>query len=1133
MTIGFATTRRIPSRYWLALAALLIAQPAFAQSQHDAILNNCKDKVGRPIVQACMAGFRGDSGQLVKCREKASPSVRSCYIAAAQVVAARVGAPSAPKLDDGSAAAAASGVIAPTAFVAPPRTIADITAILDNEKPDAAKIKERQEDADAQPPKSGSKTDMATFYYDRGNARALLVRNKEALADALKAIEVGQGGIEQRQSTRLNQFAALQYIAMGDPKQALTHLNKIIANADAPNSRGSMINASRTAAQALISMGDVSQADAYARRVATRLSEARGSPHPNWRNSYRVYGRGWESDGDAARGMIFEARGQFKEAEAAYKRAYAFRLASLKDLDNYDYPPPPEQIQLSADAQLLAMARTKAKQGRLSEAEGDARRALLSVLKTQSKYNSQSPAFVNGLAAILVEQGRYPEAEKLNRSALDVQRTLGLANDAPAVASTLSYLGGVLTLQRKNKEAAEVYADLEKAVTKWEPQRRDAYLLSNGRIYALYSSGQIEAGIAAAQELVKRQITRTGEGHFDTAAARGTLAIGLALAGRDADAVREFKATIPIMMAASRENADDDDTTIVAARSQRLQNVVEAYIGVLARAQNRTTDMAVETFSLADSIRGHSVQQALAASSARMVAKDPALQDLVRKEQDLSKQINAQLGTLNNVLSLSSSERDEKGIAAINGSIVKLRADRDKARQEINKRFPSYADLVDPRPPSVDQIKATLRPGESLLSFYFGQNSSFVWAVPKDGQVAFSEVKATAVELEAKVRRLRDALEPQAAMISDIPAFDLALGHELYAMLLKPVESGWKSAKDLIVVTNGALGLLPLSLLPTEEAKIEEGEPLFAAYKKVAWLARTHAVTSVPSAGALRTLRALPPGKPSRDKLIAFGDPLFSVAQAMEAEKPILVADASGNASTMRGMPLKRRSSPQLEGVNSAELAMLPRLPDTAEELISIAVALEADPSKVLNLGKEANEKKVKSLDLSGFKILAFATHGLVPGELNGLTQPALALSAPDVAGAGGEGDGLLTMEEILTLKLDADWVVLSACNTGTGAGAGAEAASGLGRAFFYAGTRALLVTNWSVHSASARELVSDLFRRQAQDSKITRGQALRQAMVALIDGEGYKDGSGKALFSYAHPLFWAPYTIIGDGGQN
>jgi CHAT domain-containing protein len=130
------------------------------------------------------------------------------------------------------------------------------------------------------------------------------------------------------------------------------------------------------------------------------------------------------------------------------------------------------------------------------------------------------------------------------------------------------------------------------------------------------------------------------------------------------------------------------------------------------------------------------------------------------------------------------------------------------------------------------------------------------------------------------------------------------------------------------------------------------------------------------------------------------------------------------------------------------------------------------------------------------------------------------------------DGDGLLTMEEILALRLDADWVVLSACNTGTGAGAGAEAASGLGRAFFYAGTRALLVTNWSVHSASARELVTDLFSRQSADPKLARGEALRQAMVALADSGGFKDRTGKVLFSYAHPLFWAPYTVIGDGGS-
>src|SRR5262249_19500218 len=187
------------------------------------------------------------------------------------------------------------------------------------------------------------------------------------------------------------------------------------------------------------------------------------------------------------------------------------------------------------------------------------------------------------------------------------------------------------------------------------------------------------------------------------------------------------------LMASARENADDDDTRVVAAKRNRLQNIVEAYIALLDRQRDGGGDIAQETFALADSIRGHAVQQALAASSARMLAKDPALADIVRREQDLAKQISAQLGTLNNVLSLASHERDEKGVQALRASINALRANRDALRADLAKKFPTYADLIDPKPPSVAQIKATLKPGEALLSFYFGREASFGWAAPKHG----------------------------------------------------------------------------------------------------------------------------------------------------------------------------------------------------------------------------------------------------------------------------------------------------------------------------------------------------------------------------------------------------------------
>ena len=119
----------------------------------------------------------------------------------------------------------------------------------------------------------------------------------------------------------------------------------------------------------------------------------------------------------------------------------------------------------------------------------------------------------------------------------------------------------------------------------------------------------------------------------------------------------------------------------------------------------------------------------------------------------------------------------------------------------------------------------------------------------------------------------------------------------------------------------------------------------------------------------------------------------------------------------------------------------------------------------------------------------------------------------------------MLTMEEILNLKLNADWVVLSACNTAAAGGQSSESLSGLGRAFFYAGAKALLVTNWAVETESARMLTTETFRRQAAAPALSRAQALQQASLHVM-----KLSQGKEM-SYAHPMFWAPYSLIGDGG--
>ena len=382
-----------------AFAAVASVLPVFAAT-HEQIVAKCRE-TARPAVVACVRSKGGGSDAIIEaCRQSVGkPIVYACVLREEQKQAGGVAAPPAPKGESTPAADDAAAV--QTAFVAPPRTIADITAILDSEKPNEAKIAERKTNADAAPPAIASSAKLAQFYYDRGAARALLARNKDALADGLQALAAGKGAIEFKQISRIRQFVALQYRAIGDPKQAISLFNSIVRDGNQPGVRGTMINALYNIAATLVSMGDVNQASTYAGRVGALVQEARGSPNPNWRTAYAVYGHSWEADNDSVRGLVFEARGQYPEAEAAYRRAEAFRRAAVKDTPKFDFPPPLEQMILAADGTLLWVARNETKQGRLSEAEADARRALLSVLGQQGKYAPATPSFIVGLAGIL------------------------------------------------------------------------------------------------------------------------------------------------------------------------------------------------------------------------------------------------------------------------------------------------------------------------------------------------------------------------------------------------------------------------------------------------------------------------------------------------------------------------------------------------------------------------------------------------------------------------------------------------------------------------------------------------------------------------------------------------------------
>jgi CHAT domain-containing protein len=317
-------------------------------------------------------------------------------------------------------------------------------------------------------------------------------------------------------------------------------------------------------------------------------------------------------------------------------------------------------------------------------------------------------------------------------------------------------------------------------------------------------------------------------------------------------------------------------------------------------------------------------------------------------------------------------------------------------------------------------------------------------------------------------------------------------------------------------VPTGALTSLPFHLLVTEKpaASVPKVENI-ATYREAAWLIKRQAVTVLPSLGSLQALRVLARKEQATKPMVGFGDPVFDPAERAKAlagrngGKRVIAANTRGYSEFWQGA-----------GVDRTKLAQaLPPLLDTADELKAVASDLGAAVADV-HLGMDATETAVKRLPLENYRVVYFATHGLVAGDVKGLGEPSLALTLPTKPSE--LDDGLLTASEVALLKLNADWVVLSACNTAAGDKPGAEALSGLARAFFYAGARALLVSHWSVASNAATRLTTSTFNLIKSNPGIGRSEGLRRAMLA------YMNDNGEPLNAY--PAFWGPFSLVGEG---
>jgi len=771
------------------------------------------------------------------------------------------------------------------------------------------------------------------------------------------------------------------------------------------------------------------------------------------------------------------------------------------------------------------------KQGRLMEAEFEARQAVKDSLARGGKGSNQTGSSLEVLGDVLIAQGRLHDASRLLETSLKILQKGGLSEDSQKIAGARIAWGRSLAAAGDYKAAMEQFSRARRGLEENRFIYSSWFEHDHQVIFCHLMTGQLDEAARLIDKAYGQLAGGLGATSYRVAELLAFRGMVNAARGQIALSYDAFSKSVPTLLGRDERRAD-----FVAG--ERLRHILASYLDVLSRIHGTTLEKELglraeeEAFKIAEALSASTVQAALGASMARAAVVDPELTELVRREQDAFKQIQTMEAVVIDLLGLPEKEEGRK-LSELQTAVASLKGARATLITEIRTRFPKYADFANPQPVGFDAVQQHLERQEALLVIYPSDQRTYVWAVPARGIIRFSVAPVGTGYLRENVAKLRKALAPDVQKLGDIPEFDLTQAYDIYRRLLEPVQEGWKDAEELLVVASGPLGQLPFSLLPTALVTLSQKESiLFDDYRKVPWLVRKIAITHLPSASAVVTLRSLPRGDLGRKTFVGFGDPYFNREQASEAEKKggtlTALADRDGRCQ-IRSVRVTPKGDLDSKIITSIDITRLSRLPDTADEVLSIAGAVGADPKQDVFLGARASERIVKSMDLSDRQIVVFASHGLVPGDLDGLDQPALALSAPSVTGESE--DGLLTPQEIVKLRLNADWVVLSACNTGAAEGAGAEAISGLGRAFFYAGTRAILVTMWPVESTSATKLTTGLFHYQRENASLSRSRSLQKSMLNLIDHEFFKeDTGGQKVASYAHPIFWAPFIVVGDG---
>jgi CHAT domain-containing protein len=571
---------------------------------------------------------------------------------------------------------------------------------------------------------------------------------------------------------------------------------------------------------------------------------------------------------------------------------------------------------------------------------------------------------------------------------------------------------------------------------------------------------------------------------------------------RDLGGLSRVEGNMPAALQAFRKEAEIyavDPLGRSRVRPQWLVPYMDTLFDAAAADPAQREALYAEAFAASQLPREGDTARAITNMAARLDTADPALRAVAREYQEALRGRDTARRELAVMTLLPADKREPAREAELAKELQAAEAQVASHEGRLQAEFPRYAGLVARRPLALKELGGLLRPGEALLSILTTRNATYVFLV-RDDKVHAHRAAVGFSALEKSVRDLRKGLDLADGQLRD---FDVAAAHKLYTDLIVPVSASLAGATHLIVVPSGPLLSLPLGLLVTKPAPQPQAvaAPEKRDYRPVSFLGKQVPISVLPSMGSLKSLRAVAGRSKAPQPFIGFGDPAFG--------------GAPGDTRNLAALAKLCREG---AGVDVELVRGLPRLRESAGELRQIARTLKAPESDVI-LGAQATEKRVRSTDLSQYRVVAFATHALLPGELKCKGEPALALTPPATASA--DEDGLLDASEVAQLKLDADWVVLSACNTAApDGGLGGQSLSGLVRAFFYAGARSLLVSHWAVASQPTVVLTTSLFEAYSRDVTLGRAAALRTAQAKLQGDQ-----------ATSHPAFWAPFVLVGDGG--